>query len=771
MINRLSVRHAVALVLAAASLPTLAADSAADEGLEEVVVTAQFREQKLQDTPIAITAVSAELLESRNLTSLATVAGQAPNVNLRETGGAFGPGMSAEIRGVGQRDFNPAFEPGVGVYIDEVYYSSLTGANFDLLDLERVEIARGPQGVLGGRNSEGGSIKLYSQKPKGDDSGSVRATYGSRSLLDVRATGDFALADNLFARISGVSRSQDGYVKRYDYGCLNPSSGIPVITQQGDCFLDSLGGKTYSAVRGALRWLPNDAVEVNLSADMTSDTSPSAAISLQDVNPAAGGALFTNTYGVPYDDRFVPPNPFVSYASFTAVRPANAFGPPNPGAGTTFNFSPATRTRVWGTNLSADWKLAENLALKSITAYREFESRWTEDNDVSPLSGSLGAEHMLNHSFSQELRLSGTAGAIDYTVGAYYFDQTTTYKTHQFLPYAVPGFEFFGNDPVEASSYAGFFNIGWRVTDALNVNAGVRYTKEEKTYNYSRLPVLGSITFGLEVLNTNPGEYSGSNVDYRLNVDYRWNDQVMTYASVSTAFKGGGTNARPFSPAQVVPFNKEQLTAFELGAKTDFFDRRLRLNASVFSNKYDDIQLTLLSCPQLSPGPCAATFNAGDADVKGLELEVEAHPVDGMTIDASFSKLDFEYTRLVPNTGLTVGQKAPGIIEDKWSIGAQHEFTLASGASITPRIDHVYQGGFNTNAVFTGSNRVAGYGLTNARISWKSADAGWDVALIAANLTNELYYLSNFDLLSSSGAQYGLLGAPREYSLQVKKKF
>ena len=193
--------------------------------LEEIVVTAQFHEQKLQDTPIAITAVSAEMMEERSQFSLASISAQAPNVVLIETGGAFGPGMSANIRGVGQADFNPAFEPGVGVYIDDVYYSSLTGANFDLIDLERVEIARGPQGVLGGRNSEGGSIKLYSQKPNGEGIGSLRVTFGSRNLQDIRAMGDFSLvSDKVFLRLSAVSKKQDGYQKRYDYGCLFPSS-------------------------------------------------------------------------------------------------------------------------------------------------------------------------------------------------------------------------------------------------------------------------------------------------------------------------------------------------------------------------------------------------------------------------------------------------------------------------------------------------------------------------------------------------------------------
>ena len=780
---RLSVEHSVKTILrqwaiatltaATFTAPSFAADAkAAADDLTEVVVTAQFRAQKLQDTPIAITAVNAALLESRNQNSLADVTAQAPNVNLRETGGAFGPGMSARIRGVGQADFDPAFEPGVGIYIDDVYYSSLTGANFDLLDLDRVEILRGPQGVLGGRNSEGGAVKLYSQKPKGDDSGSIRATYGSRNLLDFRATGDVALTDTLSLRVAGVSKKQDGYVSRIDYACANPGTAIPNQAPQGDCKLGNEGGKDYSAGRAALRWLASDDVEINLTADLTLDKSESAAIVLQAVNPAAGGALFTTTYGVPYTSAFIPADAYTSYASFSALRPQNLIGPPNPLAGTTLSFSPNTNTKVWGTNLTADWKLSDSMAVKSITAYREFDSRWSEDNDVSPLSGSLGAEHLYNHSFSQELRLNGTVSLVDYTLGGYYFNQTTTYATHQFLPYALPGFEFYGNDPVEANTYAAFLNTAWHITDALNLNTGVRYSKEKKDYHYSRLPVGGSLVLGLDSLNSTVGKYEGSNFDYRVNLDYRWNEQLMTYASVSTGFKGGGTNARPFGPLQVVPFNKETLTAYELGAKSDFFDRRLRVNVSVFQNKFKDIQLTLLSCPSLTPvSPCAATFNAGTADIKGWELEAEATPIDGLTFDASFSDLSFKYTSLAANTGLTVGQEAPGNIKSKWSIGGQYEIMLPSGSTLSPRVDYSFNGGFNTNAVFAPSNRVAGYHLTNARLTYKTVDTKWEAALIGTNLLNEKYYISNFDLLSSSGAQYGLIAAPREFSIQVKKKF
>jgi iron complex outermembrane receptor protein len=754
-------------VLAASTVVVLPAVAAEEERsvLEEIVVTAQFRQQNLQDTPIAITAVNAELLEARNQTSLAAVAKQAPNVILTETGGAFGPGLSANIRGIGQGDYIAALEPGVGIYIDDVYYSSLTGANFDLLDLDRVEILRGPQGTLAGRNSEGGAIKLYSQKPQGDDSGSVRVTYGSRSLFDVRAMGDFGLSETISMRVSGVSRKQDGYVDRIDYGCAFPGSGIPNRSLHADCFMGNEGGKDYSAGRVALRWQATDDIEVNLSGDITLDKSEVAAnvlLRTGPVNPLAP------TGGVPFGPQYIPSSPYVSYASFSNVRPD----------GTTVHFDPQTDTEVWGTNLTVDWKLGESLALKSITAYREFDARWVEDNDTSPAYLGLGAEHQTNNSFSQELRLTGNfSTAFDYTVGAYYFDQTTIGRTHQMLNYVFifPGylFEFMGNDPTDASSQAAFANGTWHITDRLNLNLGVRYTEEEKDYLYSRLNPDGTPNLIIGNLTGAIGSYEGSKTDYRVNVDFRWSDALMTYASVSTGFKGGGTNPRPFNVPQVQTFDPEELTAYEVGAKADLFDGRVRANLSVFVNKYKDIQITLLSCPQFGgPGPCALPANAGDADIEGAELEILAEPIDGLTIEGSWSKLDFEYTEVNPATGVPVGASAPGVIEDKYSLAIQYEFGLGSGATLSPRVDYSYQGGYNTNAIPTAGNRVAGYSLMNARLTWTSPEDEWQISAIASNVTDELYYHSVFDLTSlGGGSNYGMIAAPREYAIQVQKKF
>ena len=755
------------------------ASDQADEGtLGEVIVTAQFRRQNLQDTPIAITAVNAAMLEQRNQTSLSDVTGQAPGVTLLSTGGAFGPGMTATIRGIGQGDFDPAMSPGVGLYIDDVYYSNLTGADFALVDLDRIEILRGPQGTLSGMNSEGGSIKLFTQKPTGSNTGSVTAGYGSRSEVDLRGMADVALIpDNLFMRVSAVSKQQDGYVTRVDYGCAFPGSGIASSATETNCVVGHEGGTNYHGGRVALRWLASDNLEVNLTADGTVDTSGASATTLLGVNPNPAPppngqtiAAGISGYGVPYDSRFVPTNPLTSYASFCAMGLAK----------TNECFGTDTETKVWGSNLTVDWKLAGDLALKSITAFRELNSTWTNDDDASPIGSSLGESNMRNHTLTQELRLTGNYGhVLDYTVGGFFLNQVTTYESHQVLDYVIPAtpFEFIQDDPVREKVYAAFANGTWHITDALDFNAGLRYTHQNKEYTYIREnpPGLqgklgvGSIFFA-PGFSGSGATYEGSKIDYRANLDYRWNDNLMTYASISTGFKGGGTNPRPFSSAQVEAFKPETLTSYELGAKTDFLDRSLRVNVSTFYEKYKEIQVTLLSCPQFSPGPCAAPVNGGDANIYGGELEASYH-LQGLTLDASFSKQHFEYTSINALAGIPLSAQGQNFEPLKWSLGAQYEIPVLAGATLTPRLDFTFGSGFYTNANNDIHSYVAGHQALNGRLTYKPATGGWELSLLGTNLTNKLWYTSVFDLFATQGQVYGLPSAPRSIEIQFKKSF
>ncbi len=483
-----------------------AAAAASDEGIEEVVITAQFREQNLQQTPIAITAVTAEMLEMRSQNNLAEIASQAPNVTLRPLGGSFGPAMGASIRGIGQFDFNPAMEPGVGVYVDDVYYASLTGATFELLDLERVEILRGPQGTLAGKNAIGGSVRLVSKKPTGGDTGTVSATYGTRNRMDLRASGDFSLIeDTLFMRVSGISRAQDGYVTRLDFACANPNSTpkLPTLVSGRSCVLGHQGGKSYEGLRAQLRYIASENVEITVIGDRVHDDSEGPPVTLlytSDPGPA------TRINGVPYDNRFIPANRYVSYATF------NITGGVVPGYGP-IQGEDRSKYDGWGLSAHVDWKINDWLNFKSITGKREFKTYWAGDPDVSPLPLIVSVEHLNHEQFSQEVRLSGQGWdkKLDFTVGAFYSDQTTTYENRVSFPFiGLAGYDFVGDDPVDSQTKAAFLHTEWHLTDALNLTAGLRYTKDEKTYNYTRLnpdgttgnPAVGS-------LNGQSGTYSG----------------------------------------------------------------------------------------------------------------------------------------------------------------------------------------------------------------------------------------------------------------------
>lgn len=363
-------------------------------GTQDIVVTAQFRQERLQDTPISITAVNAAELEAKNQTNLAQFADAAPNVSLKPQGASFGPSIAASIRGVGQNDFNPAYEPGVGIYIDDVYYPQLTGAVFDLLDLDRVEILRGPQGTLAGRNSEGGSIKLYSKKPSGDNGGFVEASYGSRNLISLRAAADFKLTDTLFGRVSGVFKQQEGFVDRIDYGCANPGSGVATDRSPGDCVVSKLGGVGYQAIRGMLRWQPNDALEVNLIADYTHDEHTIAGevllatstINSPNVNAAPG---------VPYDNRFICGR-FCNY--LTTSQPGITFSAPPvvPGANGAV-LAPTRGTDIslydgYGFSGEISYRVSDAIDLTSITGYRAFDTKVSIPMTIcrrpTPISGA-----------------------------------------------------------------------------------------------------------------------------------------------------------------------------------------------------------------------------------------------------------------------------------------------------------------------------------------------------------------------------------------------
>src|SRR5690606_10789384 len=239
-----------------------------------ITVTAQFREQNLQDTPIAITAVNSEMLEARGQTDISQVAAQAPNVSLTPQPQNGGAGLIAYIRGVGQTDFNYALDHSYGIYVDDVFIPTLSSSLLELMDLDRIEVLRGPQGTLAGKNSIGGAIKLFSQKPRGDGSGSLMLTYGSFNRTEIRGMADFRVNDQLAVRVSGLGKARDGYLDLLDYGVAHPDDNVRANNARGAYpVVGTQGGQSIAAGRLALRWEPSSSVEINISGDYTHDRS------------------------------------------------------------------------------------------------------------------------------------------------------------------------------------------------------------------------------------------------------------------------------------------------------------------------------------------------------------------------------------------------------------------------------------------------------------------------------------------------------------------
>lgn len=741
------------------------ADENTSGSAREIVVTAQFREQRLQDTPLSITAVDAQLLASRNQTDIAQIAQQAPNVQLNAMGGAYGSSLGAAIRGVGQFDFNPAYEPGVGLYVDDVYYATLTGSIFDLLDLERVEVLRGPQGTLTGRNAIGGAIKLFSKKPTDETSGMVEAVYGSRNRVDLRGSANFILAQDLYARVSGVYKRQNGYVDQIDYGCANPGNPQGISARPGsgqDCVIDKLGEKGYAGLRGSLRYNPGDNFDLVIIGDYTHEERTNAAEVISLINPAR----ITNAYAC---------GRFCTYANFYAP----------PGGQVSQGYEMPNRLKFDGYGFSANMTigLSDTLNIQSITAYRNYRQKWGTDDDFTPdlaIAGQ-GYNDLKFWFFSQELRVNGKIGdKIDFTVGGFYSDQRSVYFTRQDIRYIAPGlnFQFLGNDPVNADSKAAFGTVIARPVDGLTLTGGLRYTEEAKDYTFVRKNYDGTRSIFLGALDGVTATFKGNRVDWRVSADYRFSPEVLAYVTVGTGFKGGGVTARPFDAAQALngSFDPETVTAYEAGLKTDLFDRRLRLNIAGFINDYNDIQLPLISCASLgSLAPCGARQNAGNGQIKGFEVEFQASPFPGLDIDGSLSHLTGKYKNIDPRVGNAILLSDPIVTPNwKYAFGIQYRAELGSAGSITPRFDFAHTGRQSAGRLAAGQpiEFFNAYDIGNARITWRNEAEDLSIAFEVQNVFNEYYTPFRFAAVYAfTGTAYSQVGRPREWAVTVQKRF
>jgi iron complex outermembrane receptor protein len=776
-------------------------------GLEEVVITAERRDEQLQTTPISITAFSAQALEERNLVNISDVGAYVPSTVLAPLGAGWGATMAAFIRGVGLGDNILSFEPGVPIYIDDVYIGRPQGAMLDLLDLERVEVLRGPQGTLFGKNAEGGTIRMISVKPQGNDSGYAELTVGNFNRLDARAMADVSLVpDFLNARFSFASRTADGYFKTLDYVCVNGAGSLgsmpAAIAPGSNCQTATEGNENTQSGRAAFRFLLSEAAEFNLIYDVTHQAQEGPADKYTVIDGAFPGAfpneLWGNlTYGalgvatagpaaylgkpIGYDSRFLTNSIYTSYSNYGTDAISGRDVP---------NINDLDH---WGVTGTLDWKLADSVNLKSVTAYRKFENEYGRDSDGSPLTENATYDDARHQQFTEEITLTGKVARLDWATGAFYYTANDSDRGYDVLyPCTVA-------DPAvcihEQDQYVSQVTENWAVfahgvyqaTDALSLTGGGRYTSDRKdaTVWITNFDPTVTSTAGNVV-----GQYvptSATHFDYDLAANYQWTHDFMTYVRYSTGFKGGGFSPRPSDALQTVPFKPEYLRTAELGEKSEFWEHRVRFNADFYYSKYLD-QQTFSQQLDADGVNWFREVNAGTARIWGLEGELQAEPVDNLRFDASFGYLNYWLESNGGNALLLSGNQCGG--ETCYSprtpkltaaLGGQYTLPLAGG-QLTPRLDMTYQSTiyFNSNngclLPYTPlgcgqTDEQGGYTLLNGRISWESASKKWVTSLWGRNLTDKEYFYGKLSLITFFGRESGNPAPPREYGLTFQRKF
>ncbi len=791
---------------------------AADYALEEVVVTAQKREESVQDVPIAISAFSADALAAKGVTNIANVSDFSPNIQIDRASPFAGSStiISAFIRGIGQNDFAFNMEPGVGLYVDGVYYARTVGAAIDLLDVERVEVLKGPQGTLFGRNTIGGAMHVVTRKPGEEFSSKVEVTVGEYNRMDIRGTMDLPLVeDKLYSTVSFSSVERDGYQKRIPFDpsvvtATNPFSGDYtgdsfetdagqfITARPGGNGSDTQGGENSRSARVRLLYLPSDSVEVNFSIDATSAREEATGATLLSTNPMAFPfALSYNACLAGVDPSTVnlgPAAPTPALAGICDITrgpvgtPLSSVdnrlpwgdhfisGDKDKTYATGSNFSDVD---TWGINTTVNWDISEALSLVSITGYRELESVFGVDMDGSPLHFLDTSFTMNQEQFSQEFQLNIDAfeGRLHSVVGVYYFQEegdlldTVTFGSGLLQVY--------GPNDLENKAYAVFTHNNFAITDNLGLTLGLRYTEEEKTFTGGQRDLsgfsglfVGGLGFPPQVFPDpsdttllfpiGENEKNFDDLSVRVGLEYSFGDASMVYASYAEGYKTGGWSTRLGAPVAASNFladnvfgfpgvvdpvnppdhDSEEAKTYEIGYKAELMDRRVRLNAAVFTTDYTDIQV--VSAPAFTLG-VPWFFNAGEATINGAELEVDFAATENLILNASLGYLDAEYDSLDDIAlagGITKDHMLMNVPEESANIGGTYTFNLAGGNTLSLHADVIHKGKMARDLINTPELIENGYTIANVSLAFAPADEQWQVILGSENVTDERFIVT-----------------------------
>lgn len=745
--NSLYTRSMLALSVALAA-PAMAQNT---PNLEEIVVTAEHREVNLQDTQISISAFNTEAIQELGISNGLDLFGHVPNMNVQEYQGGRS-GLSFSLRGIVNAETLITFDPGVSVYLDNVLIAKNVGAMLDVAELERIEILRGPQGTLYGRNTMGGAVNYITKKPVNEFEGSIKATVANfdrtdlRGMLNVPLFGADSGIGELNMRLSGAMLDRDTGIQDNNFTPAPGQASVP----------SDLGTVDRTVAMVQLQWKPNDNLSLLYSYDNTRiDEVPAVAwATLANLDTYVGGLV------QPY------------------LEPDESDYPESGYFDAPYNVA---HTSVDGHGLNIAWELSDTLTLQSITGYRKMTNRNGSGTDGTPNPIFTTNDKQRFHTFSQELRLVGSAmdSQLEYTTGLFYWDDDGDVY-NSIRAFGSPG----PSDTVAEysnDSWAAYGQATYFLTEKWSLTGGLRYTYEDREmkkasmagYNFTRpLWYENFIQIpGTEDAIFPKADDDFDNVDWLASVGYDWNEDVMTYAKVSTGFQSGGFNVRQTIPETFVKgYDDETLVAYELGLKSQWADRFI-VNAAVFFSDYSDKQLNVFD-----PETFGNVRQNADAEIWGVELEVLAQLTEHWQLGLGYGYLDKEYTDFtdlegIDRTDTTNFTYAP----DNTANGhIAYEYPLNFGV-VKARVDWSYRDDMAFLAAKPEPNSSEAFHLFNARVSLDQISGPWDttmrVSVWGKNLGDEGYWTSGVDLLGSFGYAFNLWGEPRTYGADLEILF
>lgn len=729
-------------------------------GVGDIIVTARKKAESLQNVPLSITGIGAEEIADRDISSIGSIDTLAPSVFVEAAAGPTTSGVVANIRGIGGSDSTGVSDYPIAMYIDGVLMSRPNALLFDMVDLERIEVLRGPQGTLFGRNTTGGAINIFTKGPSDTFGVQEKLTYGtdnlfkSRTTLDTGQWGDSGIS----AKLAYSHEQQDGYVKNRlkdhtaDPGARNSESG-------------------FLAIHGDV----SPGFTIDIRADVTSARNAPMMQQLSVIAPLQykyfGQSASLGGAPLIVEDKY---REHVTVAS-----------------------QPRGKQTIWGTSLTMQYEVSPALTLKSITGYRRFKESQAVNNGGQGelrgrlIDGSIGRVYMFDYpdparardrQFSQEFQATGTLSDFDYVVGLYYFDQKYRSATTQRFTYVVPFSDTdvrgsnlvnFRNYQARSKSYAAFTQVSWKpaAVDGLEVTGGLRYTHDKKELAQANYYNGAPLAPGL-------GKRSWNNLSWLGSVTYRFSPEVLAYARVSTAYRAGGFDAG--GSGRPSGYDPEKVISYEVGLKTDLLDRRLRINLSGYITDYKDLQISQFTAG--SNGGGTRTVNAGKVTFTGFEAEVTAMLTDFLTLDGSVGYVHPNYKTYLyrdPKTDqlINVADEVhlAHVSKKTARIGAVWDIAKWNDTGLSLRLDYSYKSSAPTFPLdrvspFNPYIRRTAQNELSARLTLKDVPVGDKLNLtfqaFGDNLLNEKRAISAVDF-GSLGFATRTWGPTRQLGLTV----